>query len=118
MNLQDPEPPREALEKLVLESATPPSGDVIVSDAPYKTSNEARLCLLPQNDDLKAKNNHLHQKLNQSPDTQQIQVQHTHPVGGQNLANRPYGAIRLLQSAPRIEPMMHPTTQKIMVQSG
>ena len=96
MNLQDPEPPREALEKLVLESATPPSGDVIVSDAPYKTSNEARLCLLPQNDDLKAKNNHLHQKLNQSPDTQQIQVQHTHPVGGQNLANYPYGTISLL----------------------
>jgi hypothetical protein len=36
MNLQDPEPPREALEKLALESATPPSGDVTISDAPIR----------------------------------------------------------------------------------
>jgi hypothetical protein len=59
MNLQDPEPPWEALEKLALESATPPSRDVTISDAPYETSDEAHLCLLCQNDYLEAKNNHL-----------------------------------------------------------
>jgi len=64
MNLQDPEPPREALEKLMLESATPSSGDITISDAPYETSDEARLRLLRQNDDLKEENNHLCQKLN------------------------------------------------------
>jgi hypothetical protein len=64
MNLQDPEPPQEALEKLTLESATPPSGDITILDALYKTSNEARLRLLYQNDDLEAENKHLHQKLN------------------------------------------------------
>jgi hypothetical protein len=64
MNQQDPEPPWEALKKLALESATPPLGDITISDAPYETSDEARLCLLHQNDDLKAENNHLRQKLN------------------------------------------------------
>jgi hypothetical protein len=59
MNLQDPEPPRKVLKKLALESATPPSGDVTISDAPYETSDEAHLCLLRQNDDLEAENNHL-----------------------------------------------------------
>jgi hypothetical protein len=54
MNLQDPEPPREALEKLALESVAPPSRDVTVSDAPYETSDEARQCLLRHNDDLEA----------------------------------------------------------------
>ena len=63
MNLHDPKPPQEALEKLALESTTSPSGDVTVLDAPYKTSDEARL-RLHQNDDLKARNNHLRQKLN------------------------------------------------------
>lgn len=43
MNLQDLEPPREALEKLMLESTVPPLGDVTVSDAPYETSDEARI---------------------------------------------------------------------------
>jgi hypothetical protein len=109
MNLQDPEPPREALEKLALESATPPSGDITISDAPYETNDEACLCLLRQIDDLEAENNHLRQQLSQSPDTQQIQVEHTHPTGSQNLANRPYG---LLQSDSRAEPTTHPTTQK------
>ena len=52
MNLQDPEPPQEALEKLTLKSATPPLGDVTVSDAPYETNDEVRPCLLRQNDDL------------------------------------------------------------------
>ena len=46
MNLQDPEPPREALEKLALESTTPPSRDATISDAPYETSDEAHLRLL------------------------------------------------------------------------
>jgi hypothetical protein len=78
MNLQDPKPPREALEKLVLESATLMSGDITVLDTLYETSNEACLRLLHQNDDLEAENKHLHQKLNQSPNTQQIQVEHTH----------------------------------------
>jgi hypothetical protein len=96
MNLQDPEPPREAPEKHTLESTTVPSGDVTILDTPYETSDEACLHLLRQNVDLEAENNHLRQKLNQSPDTQQIQVKHTHPTGGQNLANRPYGTIRLL----------------------
>ena len=64
MNLQDPEPPWEALEKLVLKSATLLLGDVTISNTPYKTSDEARLCLLRQNDDLKEENNHLCQKLN------------------------------------------------------
>ena len=82
MNLQDPEPPWEALEKLTLESATPPSGDINISDAQYETSDEGRLRLLHQNDDLKAENNHLRQQLNQSPDTQQIQVEHTRHAGG------------------------------------
>ena len=72
MNLQDPELPQEALEKLALDSVAPPSGDVTVSDALYETSDEARLCLLCQNDDLKAENNHLRQQLNQSPNTQLI----------------------------------------------
>jgi hypothetical protein len=54
MNLQDLEPPWKALEKLTLESATPPS-----RDAPYETSDEARMCLLRQNDDLEAENIHL-----------------------------------------------------------
>jgi hypothetical protein len=66
MNLQ---PPQEALEKLMLKRATPLLGDVTISNAPYETSDEACLCLLRQNDDLKAVNNHLCQKLNQSPDT-------------------------------------------------
>ena len=61
MNQQDLKPPREALEKLMLESATPPSGDITISDAPYETSNEACLSLLRQNDDLKVENNHLRQ---------------------------------------------------------
>ena len=64
MNLQDPEPPQEALEKLTLESATPLSRDATISDTPYETSDEARLRLLRQNDDLKEENNHLCQKLN------------------------------------------------------
>jgi hypothetical protein len=64
MNLQDPEPPREALKKLALESTTPPSRDVTISDAPYETSDEACLCLLRQSDDLEMENNHLRQKLN------------------------------------------------------
>lgn len=59
MNLQGPEPPQEALEKLTLDSATPPSGDVTIPDATYDTSDEARLHLLCQNDDLDAENNHL-----------------------------------------------------------
>jgi hypothetical protein len=58
MNLHDPEPAREALEKLTLESATLPSGDTTVSDTPYETSNEVRLRLLHQNDNLEA-DNHL-----------------------------------------------------------
>jgi hypothetical protein len=66
MNLQ---PPQEALEKLVLKRATPPLGDITISDAPYETSDEAHLHLLHQNDDLQAENNHFRQKLNQSPDT-------------------------------------------------
>ena len=112
MNLQDPEPPWEALEKLTLESATPPSGDINISDAQYETSDEGRLRLLHQNDDLRAENNRLRQQLNKSPTTQQIQVELTHPAGGQNLANCPYGTIRLLQSTPRAELTMHPTTRK------
>jgi hypothetical protein len=90
MDLQDPEPPRKVLKKLALESATPPSGDVTISDTPYKTSDEAHLCLLRQNDDLEAEYNHLCQQLNHSPNTQQIQVERTYSVDGQNLANRPY----------------------------
>jgi hypothetical protein len=66
MNLQ---PPQEALEKLLLESTTPSLGDVSISNAPYEKSDEACLCLLRQNDDIKAENNHLHQKLNKYPDT-------------------------------------------------
>ena len=46
MNLQDPEPPWEALEKLMLKSATPPSGDITVTDAPYETNDEVHLHLL------------------------------------------------------------------------
>ena len=72
MNLQDPEPPQEALEKLALESTTPPSGDITMSDSTYETSDEARLCLLRQNNDLKAENNHLRQQLKQPPNTHQI----------------------------------------------
>jgi hypothetical protein len=62
MNLQDPEPPREALESLRLKA----------QNASYETSDEARLCLLRLNDNLEAENNHLRQQLSQSPDTQQI----------------------------------------------
>jgi hypothetical protein len=46
MNLQDPEPPREAPKKLTLESTTVPSGDVTISDTPYETSDKACLRLL------------------------------------------------------------------------
>jgi len=101
MNLQDPEPPWEALEKLTLESATPPSGDINISDAQYETSDEGRLRLRHQNDDLRAENNRLRQQLNKSPATQPIQVELTHPAGGQNLANCPYRTIRLLPLAPK-----------------
>ena len=59
MNLQDPEPPQEALEKLALESTTMPSRDATISDAPYETSDEARLRLLHHNNDIEAENNHL-----------------------------------------------------------
>jgi len=72
MNLQDPEQPQEALEKLTLESTALPSGDITILDASYKTSDEERQRLLRQNDDLEAENNHLRQQLNQSPNTQQI----------------------------------------------
>ena len=61
MNLQDPEPPWEALEKLTLESVALPLGDVTILDAPYETSNKAHLHLLHQNDNLEAENNHLRQ---------------------------------------------------------
>jgi hypothetical protein len=56
MNLQDPKPPREALEKLALESATLPLGYITILDALYETRNEAHLCLLHQNDDLEVEN--------------------------------------------------------------
>lgn len=72
MSLQGPEPPREALEKLVLDSAAPPSRDVTISNAPYETNDEACLWLLHQNDDLKAENHHLRQQLSQPSDTQWI----------------------------------------------
>lgn len=61
MNVQDPKPPREELEKFTLGYPTPLPGDATISDATYKTSDEAHLCLLLQNDDLKEENNHLHQ---------------------------------------------------------
>jgi hypothetical protein len=43
MNIQDLEPPWEALEKLMLESTVPLLGDVTISDAPYETSDEVRI---------------------------------------------------------------------------
>ena len=46
MNIQDPEPPREELKKLMLDSPTSSLGDVTVHDATYETSDEACLCLL------------------------------------------------------------------------
>jgi hypothetical protein len=46
MNVQDPEPPREELEKLELSSPTLLLGYVTIPDATYKTSDEACLCLL------------------------------------------------------------------------
>jgi hypothetical protein len=63
MNLQDPEPPQEALEKLTLDSAAPLSEDVTVSNTLYETSDKACFHLLHQNDDLEAENNHLRQHL-------------------------------------------------------
>ena len=70
MNVQDPKPPQKELEKLELGSPTPPSGDVTIPEATYETSDEARLRLLRQNDDLEEENNHLRQKLDKSPKTQ------------------------------------------------
>lgn len=60
MNIQDPEPPWEELEKLTLGYPTPLLGDVTIYDISYDTSDEACLCLLRQNDDLEAENYHLH----------------------------------------------------------
>ena len=59
MNLQDPEPPREELEKLTLDCPSSSAGDVTVRSASYETSNKAWLCLLYQNDALEAENNHI-----------------------------------------------------------
>lgn len=66
MCVQDPEPPQEEFEKLALNCPTPSAGDVTVPNASFETNNEARLCLLCQNDLLKAENNHLCQQLEQS----------------------------------------------------
>ena len=44
MNIQDPEPPQEELEKLALGCPTPLSGDATIPDVTYETSDEA--CLL------------------------------------------------------------------------
>ena len=86
MSVQDPEPPREELEQLVLGCPTPSSRDVTIPDATCETSHEARLCFLHQNDDLDAENNHIRQQLDQSPNTQQIWPVNAHSSGGKNLA--------------------------------
>ena len=110
--MQDPEPPWEELEKLALNCPTPSAGDVTVPNVSYETSSEACLCLLCQNDALEAENNHILQQLEQRSDTQQIQVPASHPTGGQNLIDRPYGTVRLLQSAAKARQERLSTTRK------
>jgi hypothetical protein len=69
MNVQDPKPPREELEKLALDCPSSSVGDVTVHGASYETSNKACLCLLCQNDTLEAEDNHILQQLDPSPGT-------------------------------------------------
>jgi hypothetical protein len=93
MSLQDPEPPREALEKLALDSVAPPSRDVTISDASYETSDEACLRLLHQNDDLEAENHHLRQQLSQPSDTQWVQIETARPRAARTWPIVPMGPL-------------------------
>jgi hypothetical protein len=59
MNMQDPEPPQEELEKLALDCPNSSARNVVVLDASYEMRDEAHLHLLCQNDTLEVENKHL-----------------------------------------------------------